>query len=92
MEQLGFAVAVAASAELAGRSFGALNNLELVRVQAVGEGDGQHWEIAWEADCLGDSQTIQLIVLPEFLEMEPELLVSQLAMMLVDRVLEDFHY
>ena len=87
MEQLGREIAKQAAAELSGRSFGALNALELVRVQAVGEGEGQHWELAWEADCLGDSKTIQLVLLPEFLEIEPEILVSQLVMMLIDRVL-----
>ena len=90
METLGFTVAQQATAELSGRSFGALNTLELVRVQASGEGENQHWELAWEADCIGDSKTIQLVLLPEFLEMEPELLVSQLVVMLVDRVLADF--
>jgi len=90
MEQLGWEIARAASIDLAGRSFGALADLELVRVQAVGEGGGQHWELAWEADCAGDRRTLQLVVLPEFLELEPELLVSQLAVMLADRVLAEF--
>lgn len=90
MEQLGWEIARAASVDLAGRSFGALTALELVRVQAVGEGEAQHWELAWEADCAGVSRTLQLVVLPDFLEMEPELLVSQLAVMLADRVLAVF--
>jgi hypothetical protein len=33
---------------------------------------------------------LTLVVLPEFLELEPELLVSQLAVMLADRVLAEF--
>jgi hypothetical protein len=90
MEQLGREIGRQASIDLAGRSFGALAELELVRVQAVGSGEAQHWELAWEADCAGVSRTLTLVVLPEFLELEPELLVSQLAVMLADRALAEF--
>ncbi|MBN2082512.1 hypothetical protein JW859_09955 [bacterium] len=97
MEQLGHAVAEQALADVSGRSFGAVTSLELAQVLysgADGNGDdaasGGYWELIWCADCTGDSRDIHLVVLPEFLEMEPELLVSQLAMLLADRVIESF--
>jgi hypothetical protein len=71
--------------EQLGREIGRQASIDL-----VGSGEAQHWELAWEADCAGVSRTLTLVVLPEFLELEPELLVSQLAVMLADRALAEF--
>jgi len=95
MEQLGHAVAEQALAGVSGRSFGAVTSLELAQVLLhedtdAGEADGGSWELVWCADSAGDSRDVRLVVLPEFLEMEPELLVSQLALMLTDRVIDAF--
>lgn len=88
IEQLGLDVAQQALADLAGRSFGAVAAVDYIDATA-GEARGEpHWQLEWRVDCTGEQRVVQLIVLPEFLAMDADLLSNQLAVMLSERVME----
>ena len=86
LDELGRQVAEQALVALVGRSCGAVSAVEYLGFVAGG-GDDRHWELNWRADCTGMFRDVKLVVLPEFLEMDAELLTSQLAIMLTDQVL-----
>lgn len=88
LEELGRQVAHQALVELVGRSCGAVDAVDYLGAVAGGGSDDPHWKLSWRADLAGGQRDVQLVVLPEFLEMDLELLVSQLVIMLTEQVLE----
>ena len=88
IEQLGQEVARQAQVELAGRSFGAVAAVDYLGADSAAADDTPHWQLKWRADLTGEQREVQLVILPEFLEMDSELLVSQLVIMLTQLVLE----
>ncbi|GEM_PF-2485353 len=88
IDQLGREVAQQAQVELAGRSFGAVGAVDYLGADAAAADDEPHWQLRWRADLTGEQREVQLVILPEFLEMDRELLVSQLVIMLSQQVLE----
>ena len=85
--ELGRLVAEAAVVELAQRSFGAVETVEFTDGQEFVTGDEAHWVLTWAVESAGFADDVKLVFLPEFLDTEPELLVSQFAALLVEKAL-----
>ena len=89
VDELGRLVAEASLVELTKRSFGAVDAVRFVTaIEAAANGD-KHWIMKWSVESTGLATEVQLVLLPDFLETEPELLVSQFSALLIERALED---
>jgi len=87
--ELGRLCAEAALTELGKRSFGAVEAVRFKSGEEVVTGNEAHWLMTWEVESAGFADDVKLVLLPEFLDTEPELLVSQFAALLVEKALED---
>ena len=89
LSELGQRVALQLQAELAGRTFGACDAVTFAEASAR-EAEGEtHYQLSWQVSTVGGESTVTAVVLPDFLELEPELLISQLVALLAERVLSD---
>ena len=88
VDELGAQVAVAAVTELASRSFGAVDTVAYHSATEQVTDDDSHWVMIWNVGSIGIEEEIKLVLLPEFLDADPELLISQFASMLIEKALD----
>ncbi len=93
LSEIGRVAAAAASLSLAQQSFGALEAVELDRVDSADEMGELHYRMYWRVISMGSVHSrVCMVILPEFLDGEngdPEWLAEQMASFIVERTMTE---
>ena len=92
LRQAGELAAAKALGQLALTSFGAVDELSLMELSALSDGQQGYWLLRWEASSMGLIQSsVSMVILPEFLvedNAQPQWLAEQMASFILEKVQE----